>query len=81
MRPSVTRIVSVAQFNQHSVIKFYVLLTLHLGIFLVNNQIDAQFFFSYMFISILYMFRAAMWSSSGESIVSIRHLVYVILYR
>ena len=32
-------------------------------------------------ISILYMFRAAMYPSSGELIVSIRHLVYVILYR
>jgi len=30
-----------------------------------------------MFISILYMFRAAMYSSSGEFILSIRHLVYV----
>ena len=34
-----------------------------------------------MFISIFYMFRAAMCPSSGESIVSIRHLVYVTLYR
>jgi len=34
-----------------------------------------------MFISILYMFRAAMCPSSGELIVSIRHLVYVTLYR
>ena len=34
-----------------------------------------------MFISIVYMFRAAMCPSSGELIVSIRHLVYVILYR
>jgi hypothetical protein len=33
-----------------------------------------------MFISILYMFRAAMCQSSGELIVSIRHLVYVTLY-
>ena len=49
--------------------------------FLVNNQLDAQFFLSYTFISILYMFRAAMCSSSGESIVSIRRLVYVTLYR
>jgi len=32
-----------------------------------------------MFISILYMFRAAMCPSSGESIVSIRHLEYVTL--
>ena len=34
-----------------------------------------------MFISILYMFRAAMCPPSGELIVSIRHLVYVTLYR
>jgi len=33
------------------------------------------------FISILYMFRAPMCSSSGESIVSIRHLLYVTLCR
>jgi len=36
--------------------------------------------FSCMFISILYMFRAAMCPSSGELIVSIRHLVWVTLY-
>jgi hypothetical protein len=34
-----------------------------------------------MFISILYMFRAATYPSSGELIVSIRHLVYVTLCR
>jgi hypothetical protein len=34
-----------------------------------------------MFISILYMFRAAMRPSSGELILLIRHLVYVTLYR
>jgi len=34
-----------------------------------------------MFIYILYMFRAAMCSSSGELIVSMRHLVYVNLCR
>ena len=59
----------------------YDLLPVHLGIFIVNNQLDTQLFFSYMFISVLYMFRAAMCSSSGESIVSIRHLVYVTLCR
>jgi len=47
----------------------------------VNNQLDAQFFFSCMFISVLYMFRAAMCPSSRELIVSIRHLVYVTVYR
>jgi hypothetical protein len=46
----------------------------------VNNQPDAQFFLC-MFIYILYMFRAAMYPSSEELIVSIRHLVYVTLYR
>jgi hypothetical protein len=51
---------------------------LHLGIILVNDQPDAQFFF-YMFISILYMFRANSCSSSGESIVSIQRLVCVTL--
>jgi len=35
------------------------LLTAHLGSVLVNNQLDAQFFFSYMFIAVLYMFRAS----------------------
>jgi len=34
-----------------------------------------------MFISILYVFRADMCSSSGELIVSIRCLVYITLYR
>jgi len=34
-----------------------------------------------MFIPNLYMFRAVMYSSSGELLVSIRHLVYVTLCR
>jgi len=56
------------------------LLTVHLiTIFVKRNQLDAQFFFLYMFISILYMFRATKCSSSEESIVSIRPLVYVTL--
>ena len=36
----------------------YVLLTVRLVIILVNNQPDAQFLFLYLFIPILYMFRA-----------------------
>jgi hypothetical protein len=60
---------------------FYVLLTVHIGIILVNDQLDAQFFFFlYTFIQNLYMFRALMCSSLGELIVSI-HLVYVTLCR
>jgi hypothetical protein len=60
--------------------EFYVLLTMHLNIIFVSKQLDAQFF-SCMFISILYMFQAAMCPSSGELIVSIQHQVYVSLYR
>ena len=44
----------------------------------VNNQLDALF---NVLISLLYTFRATHCSSSGESIVSIRHLVYIILCR
>jgi hypothetical protein len=50
------------------------------GLIFVNNQLDHNSF-SRMFISILYMFRAATCPSSGELIVLIRHLVYVTLYR
>jgi hypothetical protein len=59
----------------------YVLLTvLHLATSPVNDQLDTQFFF-YMFISLLYMFRANLCSSSGESIVSIQQMVCVTLCR
>jgi len=44
----------------------------------VNNQLDAHF---NVLISLLYMFRATQCSSSGESIVSIHHLVYITLCR
>jgi len=54
---------------------FIFLLNVRLGSVLINNQLDAQFFFIY--ISILYMFLAPLCSSSGELIVSIRNLVYV----
>jgi len=37
--------------------------------------------FSYTFISILYTFREAMCPSSGQLVVSMRHLVYVTLCR
>jgi hypothetical protein len=57
--------------------------TMHIHIYifyivtiLVNDKLDTQCFF-YTFISILYMFPATSCSSSGESIVSIQHLVCV----
>ena len=69
--------------HQHTAFfhNFYVLLTVYLGIILVNNQLDAQFLVSCMFISVLYMFRATTCPSSWELIVRIRHLVYVTLCR
>jgi len=46
--------------RKFSSIKFYVLLTVRLGPDLVNNHLDAHFFFFlYIFIPILYMFRAS----------------------
>jgi len=53
----------------------------HLITIFISNQLDVQLFFLYLFIPILYMFRAAKRSSSGETIVSIRPLVYVTLCR
>jgi len=53
---------------------FYILLTLHLIRIFVNNQLEAQFFFLYLFITILYMFRATKCSSSGESIRPVVHV-------
>jgi len=46
--------------------EFYISLSMHLRIILVNNQPDALFSM-YVFISLLYMFRATQCSSSGES--------------
>jgi hypothetical protein len=46
--------------------KFYISLTVQLGIILVNNKLDALFSI-YLFISLLYMFRATQCSSSGGS--------------
>jgi hypothetical protein len=47
---------------------------------LISNQLDGKFLL-YIFISILYMFRATLCLSSGESVVSIQHLVHVNLCR
>jgi hypothetical protein len=45
----------------------------------VNNQLDAHLM--YLFISLLYMLRVTQCSSSGESIVSIHHMVCLTLCR
>ena len=73
-------IYTVTIFFQQKIPKFYVLLTVHLGIIPFNDQLDAHFFL-YMFISILYMFWVFKRSSSGDSVVLIRYLVYVTLCR
>jgi len=58
---------------------FYVLLTVHPGMILVNNQLDAQF--------CLYVYFYSLHVSGSHVpiirrvIVSMRHLVYVTLYR
>jgi hypothetical protein len=60
---------------------FYVLLTVHLGIILVKDQPDAQFFFFlYVYFNPLHVSSTSC-SSSGELIVSIQRLVYVTLCR
>ena len=48
-------------------VAMYSVTTVINNMFLVNNQLDAQFF-PYIFISILYMFRANMCSSSGDQL-------------
>ena len=58
---------------------FYIFLTVHLGAIRVKNQLGALFFS--VFTSLLYTFRAKQCSSSGESTVSIHHLVYITLCR
>jgi len=59
---------------------FYVLLTVHLAIIIFNDQLDEQLFL-YVFISVPNMLRASKCSSSGDSIVSIRYLLYVTVCR
>jgi hypothetical protein len=65
------------QFKDHyhkdNYTKFYVLLTLHLDIILVNDQLDAQLL--NVFISCLYMFRATSAHHQEDQLVSIHHLV------
>jgi hypothetical protein len=38
-----------------NITEFYFLLTVHLGIIFVNNQIDAQFFFMYVYFYFLHV--------------------------
>jgi hypothetical protein len=60
--------------------KCYILLTVHL-VMILGKWPNWRTILFYVFISILYMFRATSCSSSEESIASIQHLVYVTLCR
>jgi len=44
-----------SQSGELTCLAFYVLLTVHLGIIFVNNQLDAQFFFMYVYLYSLYV--------------------------
>jgi len=59
---------------------FYNLLTLRL-VMILGKWPTWRTILLYLFISIIYMFRATSCSSSGESIVSIQHVVYITLCR
>jgi hypothetical protein len=66
----------------HSVLTYFfnIPVTVHLGIIVISNQLDARFLL-YTIISIPYMFRGTLCSSSGESIVSMQLLVYITVCR
>ena len=61
-------------------IVLYILLAVH-PLMIHGKWPNWRTIFFYVFISILYMFRATSCSSSGETIVSIQSLVYVTLCR
>ena len=78
-RPRLTRVTLMISCKiLGTIFLFFIFLPYILLSFLVNDQTWSTILF-YVFISILYMFRATSCSSSGESIVSIQHLVYVTL--
>jgi len=56
----------------------YVLLTVHPGMILVNNQLDEQFFFMYVYFNSLHGSGSHV-PTIRRIIVSIRHLVYITL--
>jgi hypothetical protein len=59
----------------------HVLLIVHLGIILGNNQLDVQFFFLICLFQFSTCFEQTSCSSSGESVVSVQRLVHVTLCR
>jgi hypothetical protein len=51
--------------------EFHVLLTVHFGIIFVNNQLDAQFFFMYVYFYSLHV--------SGSHVPIVRRINYIIM--
>ena len=60
---------------------FYVLLTVHLGIILVNNKLDAHFFFLLRLFQFSKLFEQHSVHHQENKIVSIQLLVYVTMCR
>jgi hypothetical protein len=60
-------------YSSNKVTVFYILLTVHLDVILVDGQLDA--IFVNVFISCLYMFRATSANHQEGQIVLIHHLV------
>jgi len=55
--PRLYLLISNIHEGRHAFTYFYVLLTVHLGSFLVNNQLDPLFFFAYIYSSSLHVLR------------------------
>ena len=64
----------ISTYKLLEIMLFYVLLTAHPGMILVNNQLDAQFFM-YVYFHSLHVSGSHV-PSIGRIIVSMRHLVY-----
>ena len=59
--------------SEQTCIVFYILLTVHLDVILVNDQLDALFL--NVFITCLYMFRTTSVHHQEDQVVLIHHLV------
>jgi hypothetical protein len=73
MEQSRTREANRSSAGQEISHEFYILLTIHLDVILINEQLDALFLT--VFISHLYMFRATSAHQQEDQIVSIHRLV------
>ena len=63
----------MTQVLKYTFVKFYISLTVHLDVILVNDQLDALFL--NVFVSCLYVFRATGAHHQEDQVVLIHHLV------